>query len=52
MKIFIVGISGKMGKAVCERANELGYEIAGGLDKVTLSEYPVFQRAEIGRAHV
>lgn len=45
MKIFIVGISGKMGKAVCERANELGYEIAGGLDKVTLSEYPVFQRA-------
>ena len=43
MKIFIVGINGKMGKAICESAERGGIEIAGGIDVAAGGKYPVFR---------
>ncbi len=45
MNIFIVGINGKMGRVLCERAPELGVTVSGGLDKVSSPLYPTFTRA-------
>ena len=46
MNIFIVGISGKMGKAVCEKANSYGCTVVGGLDKIPLGNFPTFESAD------
>ena len=46
MKIFIVGINGKMGKAIASAAEAEGIEIAGGLDMTPGGQYPVFTKAE------
>lgn len=47
IKLFLIGINGKMGKMICERANELsGYEIVGGFDMQTNSTYKVFDKVE------
>lgn len=46
MNVLIVGITGKMGKALCERAGELDITVAGGLDKVKSSCYPTFSSAK------
>ena len=45
MKIFIVGINGKMGRAICDCAEREGIEVAGGLDIAPGGSYPVFARA-------
>lgn len=46
MKIFIVGINGKMGGAICACAEREGIEVAGGLDITPGGKYPVFAKAE------
>lgn len=46
MKIFIVGINGKMGKAIASMAENTGHTVAGGLDLSTDGAYPVFTRAQ------
>lgn len=46
MNLFIVGISGKMGKAICENASRFDAKIVGGLDRVPHPCYPTFARAE------
>lgn len=46
MNIFIVGISGKMGKALCERANTYGCTVAGGLDRIPASNHLTFNTAD------
>ena len=46
MKIFIVGINGKMGKTIAAMAENFGYEVAGGLDVSTDGKYPVFACAK------
>ena len=46
MRIFLVGICGKMGRAVIERAPAHGATVAGGLDCVSGVPYPTFARAE------
>lgn len=46
MKIFIVGINGKMGKFVAARAESQGYSVAGGIDVFVGGKYPVFKTAE------
>lgn len=46
MNIFIVGIGGKMGKAVSERATALGISVAGGLDVISSPVYPTFAHAD------
>ncbi len=45
MNVFIVGISGKMGKALCERAPEFGITVSGGLDRIEAIGFPVFNSA-------
>ena len=45
MKIFIVGINGKMGGAICACAEREGIEVAGGLDITPGGKYPVFAKA-------
>lgn len=45
--IFVVGINGKMGKALCETATALGYTVCGGLDTVASPAFPpVFTKAQ------
>lgn len=46
MNIFIVGISGKMGKALCENAHRFNVTVVGGLDMIPHPDYPTFARAE------
>lgn len=46
MKIFIVGINGKMGRAIADAAESAGITVAGGLDLSAGDKYPVFTRAE------
>ena len=46
MRALIVGISGKMGRELIERAPEFDVRITGGLDVITLPDYPTFSRAE------
>ena len=45
MKIFIVGINGKMGRAICDCAEREGVTVAGGLDIAAGGKYPVFAKA-------
>ena len=45
MKIFITGINGKMGKAICEVAENAGMTVAGGIDVSPNPRYPVFAKA-------
>lgn len=42
MNIFIVGICGKMGRALTDCAAMHGVTVAGGLDRVSCFSYPVF----------
>jgi len=43
IKLFIVGIDGKMGRTVCRRASELeGFETAGGFDIIPDMDYKIF----------
>ncbi|MCI8413551.1 MAG: 4-hydroxy-tetrahydrodipicolinate reductase [Clostridia bacterium] len=46
MNVFIVGIGGKMGRVLCERAAEKGVTISGGLDKTASPLYPTFASAK------
>ncbi len=46
IKVFIVGISGKVGKMLCSRANENGAQVVGGIDLVKADGYPTFTSAE------
>ena len=46
MRIFIIGINGKMGKTVALCAEQLGHTVAGGIDISACDKYPVFSRAE------
>ncbi len=46
MNVFIVGISGKMGKVICERSAEFGVSVSGGLDRVAEGKFPVFGSAK------
>ncbi len=46
MKIFLIGINGKMGRAICECAEREGIEVAGGIDVVPGVKYPVFKTAD------
>lgn len=46
IKAFVVGISGKMGLELVERAKLFGVRIMGGLDVVKASPYPTFSRVE------
>lgn len=45
MKIFIVGINGKMGRAICELAESEGITVSGGIDIAPNAKYPVFAKA-------
>ena len=45
MNIFIVGIGGKMGRALCERAGEYGDTVSGGLDRISSACFPTFSTA-------
>ena len=45
MRIFLVGICGKMGRAVIERAPAHGATVTGGLDRESGAPYPTFARA-------
>ncbi|MCI8612128.1 MAG: 4-hydroxy-tetrahydrodipicolinate reductase [Clostridia bacterium] len=46
VKIFLTGISGKMGKTICRYAEESGCaSISGGLDTADAPDYPTFRRA-------
>ena len=43
IKLFIVGIDGKMGRTVCKRVSELeGFEVAGGYDVIPDMDFKVF----------
>ncbi|MCL2062246.1 MAG: 4-hydroxy-tetrahydrodipicolinate reductase [Firmicutes bacterium] len=43
IKLFLVGIDGKMGRTICKRVSEIdGFEIAGGFDKIPDMDYKVF----------
>lgn len=44
-KAFIIGISGKMGRMLCESASDHGYEISGGYDVVPHPVYKTFSDA-------
>lgn len=45
-KVFIIGISGKMGNMICECVKDFdGLEISGGLDSVPHPLYPTFAKA-------
>ncbi|MDE7395697.1 MAG: 4-hydroxy-tetrahydrodipicolinate reductase [Clostridiales bacterium] len=46
MNIFIVGICGKMGRALTEQALAHGVTVTGGLDRDSSALYPVFTRAD------
>lgn len=46
MKLFLIGINGRMGKMISQRAEIFGCEIAGGIDKVKGGDYPVFDEAK------
>lgn len=46
MKLFIVGINGKMGQMITAMAEKDGYEIAGGIDINAAGKYPVFASAK------
>lgn len=46
MKIFLIGINGKMGRAICACAEREGIEIAGGIDIAPGGSYPVFASAK------
>ncbi|MCI8459398.1 MAG: 4-hydroxy-tetrahydrodipicolinate reductase [Clostridia bacterium] len=46
MHIFIVGIGGKMGRAVCECAAATNDVISGGLDKAASPSFPTFTAAK------
>lgn len=46
MKIFIIGINGKMGKSVVADASDRGHSIAGGIDITAHAAYPVFKTAD------
>lgn len=43
MNVFIIGIGGKMGRALCERAAQYDCVITGGLDKVKTPNCPTFE---------
>lgn len=45
MNVFIVGISGKMGRALIETAPKYGMTVTGGLDKAKAKDYPTFTAA-------
>ncbi len=45
MQLFIVGIGGKMGRALCESAAALRETVSGGLDKVSAVGHPTFTTA-------
>lgn len=45
MQLFVVGINGKMGRVVCERAQDAGDVVTGGLDKIACTNYPTFATA-------
>ena len=45
MNVFIVGISGKMGRALCECAKEKNIAVSGGIDKIPAGNVPVFSCA-------
>ena len=45
MHIFIVGISGKMGRTVCDSALRFGDTVSGGIDLVKSAQYPTFATA-------
>ncbi len=46
VKIFLTGISGKMGKTICRYTEESGCaSISGGLDTADAPDYPTFRRA-------
>lgn len=46
MKIFIVGINGKMGRAICDLAENEGITVSGGIDVAPNGKYPVFAEAK------
>lgn len=46
MRILIVGINGKMGRATVARAEALGYFVVGGIDVLAGGKYPVFKSAD------
>lgn len=49
MRIFLVGINGKMGKTIVATAENSGIEVAGGIDVAKGGKYPVFaSAAEVG----
>lgn len=45
MKIFLVGINGKMGKAIVALAEKQGITVVGGIDVCKDGAYPVFEKA-------
>ncbi len=45
MKLFIVGLAGKAGRAVCAAAAARGHTVTGGLDLIPAENYPTFSRA-------
>ena len=43
IRLFLVGIDGKMGRMICNRVSEIdGFEVAGGFDKIPDMDYKVF----------
>jgi len=47
VKLFIVGIDGKMGRTVCRRVAETeGFEVAGGFDVIPDMDFKVFTSAD------
>ncbi len=43
IKLFIVGIDGKMGRMVCKRVSEIdGFEIVGGFDRIPDMDFKIF----------
>lgn len=50
MKIFLIGINGKMGRAICDAAEQSGVTVAGGIDVSGEGRYKVVpQRRGSGR---
>ena len=45
MKIFLIGINGKMGRAICDAAEQSGVTVAGGIDVSGEGRYKVFRSA-------
>ena len=45
MKIFLIGINGKMGRAICDAAEQSGVTVAGGIDVSGEGRYKVFRNA-------